>query len=178
MMDEALQQLEKRGVKRLAVILEKTEQLEDKRARLAAVLLHREEARAGREIAWYRVGQRNEALSPEAAEWPRQVQPEVVVGFPGGMFYRVWAAGFRFPEDFGFCGVPTPEVMAQDATGATTASGPWTFGREFPIEALEWSEQLLRLGLRGHPAHPLLRVVTAYWQEGQNLGSWGVAPPS
>lgn len=178
MVDEALQRLEKRGGKPLAVILEETDQLEDDRARLAAVLLHREEAREGREIAWHRVGLRNKALSPEAAEWLRQFQPEVVVGFPGGMYYRLCAAGFRIPEDCGFCGIPMPEVMAQDATGATTASGMWTSGREFQTEALELSEQLLRLGLRGRPAHPLVRVVTAYWQEGPSLGSWGVAPQS
>lgn len=167
-MAEALERVKAAGYRRIAVLLKATDQRADDRARLGAVLLFREELPEGvtvahRMLSWGPA--ESEQLSLTDCAWLSAWAPDVVVSFPGGLYYGLLESGFVIPRDFAFCGVPVPlEMGRQDQI-----AGMETRGREFCAAALELMDQQLRLGLRGLPTHPLVRVITLNWSDGASL---------
>ncbi len=96
--------------------------------------------------------------------WCKKTQPEVVVGFSEGNYWKLRDAGLAIPQDIGFAclHLDTPE-------GSKGLSGVYQNRQEIARQTILQLDQLIRNRERGLPALPLHILVPSQWVEGQSL---------
>lgn len=174
MMQETLERTLAAGYRRIAVVMDRTDQQGDDNARLGAVLLCRERLPPGAKLEWRHEDLNDKNRFDGILNWLRAHRPDAIVGFPGGVYWQLRMSGFAFPRDGGFAGVVVPEGITP---GEDLVAGVRTDHAEYNATAIQMMDQLLRLGLRGLPEHPLVRVLPLQWRDGATLPE-RVPPPA
>lgn len=169
---EALRRIVEAGYKRIGVLmLERSASTEDDYARVGAVTAFQYFNSSGVEaIELLRMKGPLSRFPKEAEDWLARVKPDVILGFPA--VWRVWMemAGYRFPEDMAFVGLPVVPA-AESQTGVST-SGPLDdfLGQMFPT-ALKMLHEEIAIGRKGLPPIPYEYVLPVLWQEGVTMPS-------
>jgi len=161
MMAQTLDQVIAAGFKRFAVLLGESELKAEKRARLGAVLVAREESKDQDVTIDYHRFELTDPEAPQAQKrWLRARRPDAVVAFPGGHLYRLQGAGYRLPDDVAYFGCPVPKA---EADKARPLPGLQISRADYHQAAVELLSELLRLRLFGRPPTPLVRVMDGAW---------------
>ena len=163
---QALLEVRARGYRRILVfqLWHRDSEMDDDIARLAGTMAAQHQIGAIRG-GWVRVVDRPKASDVDG--WRREIvphRPDAVIGFNTADHRAVEAAGFNVPEKVGFAAQEAADYEARLSIASMTGA-PAATGRA----AIEWLDQLIRLGQLGLPELRSEMVMGSRWQEGETL---------
>lgn len=98
-------------------------------------------------------------------DWIREWNPDVVIGFHVGLFYRLRRLGLSIPEEIGFALLRgSPDAFRQHHLGGLDVRK-----EEISRVGVEWVDRLIRTGEKGRPSCPLSIHVPAAFTDGPTL---------
>jgi len=108
-----------------------------------------------------------QTLTPLRAELKR-MRADILIGFPFAWRYLLEEAGYNFPRDLAYVGVPVIPNSAADGGRPTTGPLDDFVGMEFPA-ALRLLGQEIAVGHHGFPDYPYEHVLPVVWQAGTTM---------
>lgn len=156
-----------RGYRRLALIFvpEPKASVRNNNARMGAVLGHHlvrehdDVVVEWREIPAHEIAQ---FPSDSIRRWLENFHPDVIIGFPSLVYQKLCDAGYRFPSDCAFVGIPVPGDYPD-------LSGPLIRNDEIARLAVQSLHRSLQFDERGFQLHPDEYVIEPFWNEGKTL---------
>lgn len=168
-----LQKVKARGAKRVAVFLVDSGSATDDDARLAASLLaqHQWQAHGVRlEFLQRAPGQDAAPLASHEMAWLRRTGADTIVAITWATIKPLLQTGWSFPRDARFAAVYGPILSVYETMPELPRiSGCDTLPTEIYRRGLRHLTQLIAMGERGFPNHPLEDVVEPVWIEGETL---------
>jgi DNA-binding LacI/PurR family transcriptional regulator len=95
----------------------------------------------------------------------RKHKPDAVIGFNSADLHFVLPAGLTVPDELGF----TAQEVTRPTVVGHAISGVAGRGEQMGAAAVDWIDQLIRLGRFGIPEHSLSQVFDPTWVEGGTL---------